>query len=259
MTKTALITGASGGIGLELAHQFARDGHNLILIARRRARLEDLKHKLEEAYSISVYLLDADLSDPNSPQQIFNFCSDRSLQVDYLVNNAGMGDYGLFRYTDWQKTSDMIDLNIKSLTHLTRLFLPDMLERKEGAVLNVASTASFQPGPLMSVYYATKHYLLAFGEALANELAGSGVTVTTLCPGPTKTGFQQAANMQKSKLMDYLPMSEAKEVAEYGYKSMMKGKRVAVHGTVNKILSKVVAFLPRRWVTAAVRKIQERK
>ncbi len=259
MNKTALITGASAGIGLELAHCFARDGHNLVITARRRQRLEKLKKRLENCYPVTVHIIDLDLATPDSPEKLFSFCSSRSIRIDFLVNNAGLGDYGLFHNRDWHKTSEMINLNVNSLTHLTHLFLPKMVERREGKIMNVASTAAFQPGPLMSVYYATKHYVLAFSEALADELKSSGVTVTALCPGPTESEFQESANMQKSKLMDRLPMPSSETVARYGYRAMMKGKRIAVHGIVNKVLSKIVSFLPRRWVTASVRKVQERR
>ncbi len=258
MSKTALITGASSGIGLEMAKIFANENIDLVITARREERLQDLKSELEETQSIQVYIFVSDLSDRDAPSQLYNFCKENNLQIDYLINNAGIGDYGFFWESNWDKTETMLDLNIKSLTHLTRLFLPDMIERNSGRVMNVASTASFQPGPLMSVYYASKHYVLAFSEALANELSDHGITVTVLCPGPTKSEFQENANMLKSKLMDRLPMPDSREVAEYGYKSMMNGKRVAVHGVTNKIMSKLVVLFPRKWVTAIVRKVQER-
>jgi len=259
MQQTSLITGASSGIGLELARVMARNGINLVLTARREERLNQLKKELENQYSVRVHFIPLDLAKPESPQQLYNFCQKEELNIDILINNAGIGDYGLFQKNEWEKTATMIDLNMKSLTHLTRLFLPDMIQRKNGRIMNVASTASFQPGPLMSVYYATKHYVLAFSEALANEVAEHNVTVTALCPGPTKSEFQETANMQKSKLVDRLPMPDSAEVAEYGYRAMVNGKRVAVHGVMNKIMAKAVSFLPRCWVTATVRKIQERK
>lgn len=257
--KTALITGASSGIGLELAHVFAREGHNLLITARRTDRLEALKNELEKDYDIDVHIYAADLSENHVPQQIYDFAKSRSVDIDFLVNNAGIGDYGFFHESDWNTIGTMIDLNIRSLTHLTRLFLPDMIKKERAYIMNMASTAAFQPGPLMSVYYASKHYVLAFSEAIANELNGTGVTVTTLCPGPTESEFQEKANMKKSKLFDHLPVATSEEVAEYGYKAMLKGKRVAVHGFLNKPLSKLVGLFPRRLVTAITRKIQERK
>ncbi|PKD44148.1 SDR family NAD(P)-dependent oxidoreductase [Rhodohalobacter barkolensis] len=259
MKKTALITGASSGIGLELAKILAGDGYDLVITARREDRLIELKNELEDKSSAEVNIITADLSLPESPMNIYQYCEDQNIQINVLANNAGIGDYGLFHDSDWQKTATMIDLNIKSLTHLTRLFLPSMIDRKKGAILNIASTASFQPGPLMSVYYATKHYVLAFSEAIANEVQEYGIKVTALCPGPTQSEFQATANMEKSKLMDRFPMPTSKDVAEYGYKAMKKGKRVAVHGFMNKMMSKVVRILPKKWVTATVRKIQERK
>lgn len=259
MAKTALITGASSGIGYELAKIFARENTQLIITARREEKLQNLKNELEKNHSIQVHLFTADLSKTDAPELIFDFCKENNLQVDYLINNAGIGDYGFFSESSWDTTQTMIDLNIKSLTHLTRLFLPGMIERKSGKIMNVASTASFQPGPLMSVYYATKHYVLAFSEALANEVSVHDITITTLCPGPTKSEFQETANMQKSKLMDRFPMPDSQEVAEYGYKSMMNGKRVAVHGFANKVMSKLVSLFPRKMVTSIVRKVQERK
>lgn len=259
MNKTTLITGASSGIGLELAHVCAREQHNLIITARRQDRLAELKNILEEKYNITIHPVSTDLASPDGPAELFNFCNDNALTIDNLINNAGIGDYGLFQNSDWERQQTMINLNISSLTRLTHLFLPQLARKERACIMNVASTAAFQPGPLMSVYYASKHYVLAFSEAIANELNGTGVTVTTLCPGPTESEFQEHANMQKSKLFDRFPVATSKEVAEYGYKAMQKGKRVAVYGIPNKISSKIVALFPRRFVTATVRKIQERK
>ncbi|WP_069132889.1 SDR family NAD(P)-dependent oxidoreductase [Rhodohalobacter halophilus] len=259
MSETALITGASSGIGKELAKVFARNQYNLILTARREHLLNDLKKEISDQYAADVHIFPADLAHSQTVNSLFRYCKENNLQVDVLVNNAGIGDYGLFQDSVWWKTETMIDLNMKSLTHLTHLFLPQMLERRHGKIMNVASTAAFQPGPLMSVYYATKHYVLAFSEALANEVADQGVIVTALCPGPTQSEFQATANMEKSKLMDRFPLPSSKEVAEFGFKKMMSGKRIAIYGWMNKVTSFVVKFFPRRWVTAMVRKIQERK
>lgn len=259
MSKYVLITGASSGIGLELARIFSREGFNLVLTARREERLTNLKEELENSHSVKVHVLVADLSKSDAPDSLFQFCTNQDLQIDVLVNNAGIGDYGFFSEADWDKTATMIDLNIKSLTQLTHLFLPGMIERGTGKIMNVASTASFQPGPLMSVYYATKHYALAFSEALANEVADYDITVTALCPGPTQSEFQETANMEKSKLMDRFPMPSSVDVAQYGFNALQKGKRVAIYGVVNKIMANIIKFFPRRWVTAIVRKIQERE
>jgi short-subunit dehydrogenase len=259
MNKQALITGASSGIGLELARIFAGEGFDLVLSARREERLMNLKQELEKEHSIHVHIFAADLSKPDAPDALFQFCENQDLQIEILINNAGIGDYGFFSEAEWSKTSSMIDLNVKSLTHLTHLFLPGMIERKAGKIMNVASTASFQPGPLMSVYYATKHYVLAFSEAIANEVAEYGITITALCPGPTQSEFQETANMEKSKLMDRFPMPSSAEVAQYGFKALQNGKRVAIYGTANQFMTYIIKFFPRSWVTAIVRKIQERK
>ena len=259
MKKTALITGASSGIGLELARIFAREGHDLLITARRKERLNGLKKELEQEFGIEVNTFPVDLADIDSPQKLYDFTQKQSLSVHFLVNNAGVGDYGLFHKSDWNRQAAIIDLNIRALTHLTHLFLPSMVEKESAHILNIASTAAFQPGPFMSVYYASKNYVLAFGEAIANELQDTGVTVTTLCPGPTESEFQKLANMEKSKLFDRLPVATSKQVADYGYKTMLQGKRVAIYGALNRIAPKIVSLFPRKFVTAVVRKIQERK
>jgi uncharacterized protein len=259
MASTALITGASSGIGLELAKVMAQRGHHLVLTARREKRLKELRQELEINYGIQVTIFPIDLAKQEAPQKLFDFTQKESLEIDILINNAGIGDYGYFHESSWEKTAVMIDLNIRALTHLTRLYLPEMIKKDRAYVMNVASTAAFQPGPLMSVYYASKHYVLAFSEGIANELNGTGVTVTALCPGPTDSEFQEHSNQTKSKLFDNLPVATSAEVAEYGYQAMMKGKRVAIHGVINKIAPKFTGLFPRSFVTAVTRKIQERK
>jgi uncharacterized protein len=256
-TKTALITGASSGIGLELARIFASKGINLIIVSRNVIELSRLKSELLEKYKIYVEEIVKDLSVPGSAKQVYDEVQSLSFDVDYLVNNAGFGDYGLFHKSDWDKQERMIILNMLSLTQLTYLFLPGMLKRKSGKIMNVASTAAFQPGPLMSVYYATKAYVLSFSEAIANELEGTGVTVTALCPGPTKSGFQKAANVEHSKMLsgDSIPTSE--KVAKYAFNAMMKGKRVAVQGLVNKELTFLSRRAPKKFILNTVRKINE--
>lgn len=256
MPHTTLITGASSGIGMELARVFAREGHDLFIIARREERLNDLKEEMESKHGVTVHVLPLDLSDRNAPQTLFDFTQKKNLTIDVLVNNAGVGDFGFFHESDWKWQETMINLNMKSLTHLTHLFLPKMIKLDSAYIMNVASNAAFQPGPLMSIYYATKHYVLAFSEAIANELKDTSVSVTALCPGPTKSGFQETASMEKSRLVNTMPLPDSRQVAEYGYKAMMKGKRVAVHGIINKIFAVAVRFLPKRLVTASVRFIQ---
>jgi short-subunit dehydrogenase len=253
--KTALITGASGGIGLELARLFARDSCNLILIARRNDKLTELKNELITKHGIQVHLICKDLAEADAGLDVFNTVLQQKLEVDCLVNNAGFGDYGFFGKSDWQKTAEMIQLNITTLTQLTRLFLPRLVAKKEGWILNVASTAGFLPGPLMSVYYATKAYVLSFSEALANELQGTGVKVSILCPGPTASGFQEAARMSKSRLNKMKVMARAEPVARYGYRSLLKGKLIAIPGFLNKMIPLLVRLLPRKTITAMIRKI----
>lgn len=257
--KTALITGASSGIGLELAKIHAQKGDNLVLVARSEDKLNKLKQELENLYSIRVSVAPFDLSHTSSAHELFAFTQSLNIKVDYLINNAGFGDFEEFSKSDLNKTVEMIDLNISSLTILTRLYLEGMLESKSGKIMQLASTASFQPGPLMAVYYATKHYVLAFSEAIAEELKDSGVTVTALCPGPTSSGFQNAADLEDSKLVKGKKLPSSEEVALYGYKSMMKGKRVAIHGLQNKLMAFSVRFTPRSWVTALVKKLSEKK
>lgn len=258
MNNTALITGASSGIGLELARILARENYNLILTARREEKLQQIRMELEKTHGTTVYIYPADLSEEDTPEKLYKFTHDLPVAVNVLINNAGVGDYGEFHTSDWDINATMIHLNIRSLTHLTRLYLPDFVQKDRAYVMNVASTAAFQPGPLMSVYYASKHYVLAFSEAIANELSGTGVTVTTLCPGPTKSEFQKNAGMEKSKLFDRFPVASSRDVAEYGYRAMKKGKRVAIYGFQNKIAPLIIGILPRNLVTSVVRKIQER-
>jgi uncharacterized protein len=258
MNKTALITGSSGGIGSELAKVHARNGDDLVLVALDKVRLDVLKKELESEYKVKVYTIEKDLTVPGAVDQVYEELNENNILVDYLINNAGMGDFGFFAGSFWLKQERMIDLNITALTHLTRLFLPHMIEAGSGKIMNVASTASFQPGPTMAVYFATKAYVLSFSEALANEVKDKGITVTALCPGSTETGFHAVVMGDSSLLKDRKKSSPA-EVAEFGYRSMMKGKTVAIHGFKNKLLATSVRFFPRTLVTGATRKIQEKK
>jgi short-subunit dehydrogenase len=233
--KTALVTGASGGIGLELAKIFARKKYNLVLTARSRDKLEDLAGKLKKDYDADSRVIVKDLAKADSTQELFDEIHKDGIAIEILVNNAGFGKLSSFSRSDLANTLQMIQLNITTLTHLTRLFLPSMLERKSGRILNVASMAAFQPGPYMAIYYASKAYVLSFSEALSEELSGSGVTVTALCPGPTKTGFQARAGIKNSRLIQSLGFMESNMVAEAGYRALMHGKRVAVPGILNKV------------------------
>ncbi|BCU80340.1 short-chain dehydrogenase [Polycladomyces abyssicola] len=253
-----LITGASGGIGYELAKRFARDGHDLILVARSEDKLRQLAEELSRTHGVKADVVPQDLADPSGPDAVIRSVREQGWNVEILVNNAGFGLYGFFAETDWQKEMDMIQVNITALTHLTKHFLPDMIQRGRGKILNVASTASFQPGPLMAVYYATKAYVLSFSEAIANELKGTGVTVTALCPGPTETGFITRANLEQSKLFRINKVMDPATVAEIGYRGLMRGDRIVIPGLHNWLLAQSVRFLPRKAVTAVVRKISER-
>lgn len=258
-TKTVLITGASSGIGLELARIFASKGFNLVIVSRNLIELSKLKNELNEKYKIYVEEIEKDLSVPGAAKQVYDEIKSLDFEIDYLINNAGFGDFGEFHKSDWDKQERMINVNMLALTQLTRLYLPEMIKRKSGKIMNVASTAAFQPGPLMSVYYATKAYVLSFTEAIANEVEGTGVTVTALCPGPTKSGFQKAANVESSKRLNAKSIPDSKAVAEYGYKAMMKGKRVAIHGIMNKELAFFSRRVPKGVVLKAVRKINEER
>ncbi len=254
-----LLTGASSGIGFELAHEFAKHKHNLILVARSTGKLEELKKAIEDKYQIKAEVVSLDLSRPDSADQLYKMVTEKNLKIDILVNNAGFGDHGLFAGSDLNRNEDMIVLNILTLTKLTHLFLPDMLKNGRGRILNVASTASFQPGPLMSVYYATKAYVLSFSEGLYEELQGTGVTVTALCPGPTASGFQVTANMQDIKLLQAMSIPTSQQVAEYGYQALMNSKAIAVHGFLNYLLSVGNGFFPRSIVRKIVMKLQQKR
>ncbi|BCB05510.1 SDR family NAD(P)-dependent oxidoreductase [Bacillus sp. KH172YL63] len=258
MNKTVLITGASSGIGLHFSHKFAESGHDVILVARSEEKLVSLSQEMKEKYGVKAYAFPADLSKPDAVKELYDKLQSHQLQVDTLINNAGFGLFGEFEDTDLTTEVDMISVNITALTALCKLIGKDMVSRKRGQILNVASTAAFQPGPLMAVYYATKAYVLSFSEALANEWASHGVKVTALCPGATETGFSDAADLHSSKLFQSGVMS-VEEVVEEGYRQMMNtNKTVIVPGLKNKILTSTVRFIPRKLVPAIVRKVQER-
>ena len=242
---TALITGASGGIGLELAKLFARDGYNLALVARSHDRLKAIAEELERAHGIQVKYCTKDLAVTSTPDEIFQSIKSEMLDIDVLVNNAGFGWRGEFARMELTEALEMIQVNITALTHLTRLLLPEMVRRGQGRILNVASTAAFQPGPLMATYYASKAYVVSFSMALAEELAGSGVTVTAFCPGPTATGFGARAGFPSGKGFLSAISMDAATVARDGYRGMKKGKRLVVSGTMNWFGTQLVRFLPR--------------
>ncbi len=259
MRKTALVTGASGGIGYELASLLARNNYNLVLTARREDRLREIQSDFERRYDIQVTVIPKDLSRPEAPDEIYSQISADGITVDVIINDAGFGNYGMFAETDWKKEARMLQLNVIALTHLTKLFLPGMLKRWSGKILNLASVAAFMPGPMMAVYYASKAYVLSFSEAIAYELRGTGVTVTVLCPGPTDTGFYKAASLEKSQLFRRLQVADARKVAEFGYHAMLAGKPVAVYGFLNAASVFIHRFLPRKTVTSMVNFIQKER
>ena len=260
MKKTALVTGSSGGIGLELAKLLAKNNTNLVLVDIRESELiqaAQLLKALSPAIQVDCFV--QDLSQPNAAQQIADHPLVLGKAIDILINNAGFGTFGLFSETDWEKESRMIHLHILTLTHLTKLLIPGMVQRGYGKILNVSSVAGFQPSPLMAVYNASKAYVLSFSEAIANELNGTGVTVTVLCPGLTPTGFQETVGVGKPAMTSNKWISSsAEEVAQYGLNALFKGTTVAIPGTINYLLANANRFLPRNTVTQLVRKVQEK-
>ncbi len=242
--RTALITGASAGLGRDFATLFAADGYDVVLVARRKQRLEQIKQELESTFSITATVLPADLTDPASPQAIFDATNDAGLAVDFLVNNAGFGSNGPFVDQDAQREVDMVSVNVSSLVHLTGLFAPQMVDRGFGRILNIGSMAGFQAGPYMATYYASKAFVNHFSEALSHELAGTGVTVTVSCPGPTTTEFGAIAGNDKAKMFKGRPAT-SEQVARDAYKGMLKGNRMVVHGLKNKFLLQTLRMTPR--------------
>ncbi|GAA0498330.1 SDR family oxidoreductase [Deinococcus depolymerans] len=261
-TSTALITGASSGIGESLARRLAAHGADLILVARNEARLSALAAELRGRCHVQVHVLPADLNRPGAAADLHAAVQARGLNVDILVNNAGLGSYGEFRTQPPAEIDRMIAVNVSALTALTRAFLPDMLARGRGRVLNVASTAAFQPGPMMAVYYATKAYVLSFSEAVAEEVTGSGVSVTALCPGPVQTGFQAVSQLHESDLLSgpaRLTILSADEVARLGVQGMLRGQRVVVAGRLNRVQTLLPRLLPRAVMTRLIARVQARR
>jgi short-subunit dehydrogenase len=257
--ETVLITGASSGIGYEFAKRFAKEQYNIVAVARSENKLQALKEELEAQYGIQVWIYKKDLSNQDEVSALYKEIKKENITIDILINNAGFGLFGEFTETNLDEELNMIDLNIKTLTHLTKLVVVDMVKRNKGKILNVASTAAFQPGPLMAVYYATKAYVLSFTEALENELKGTNVTVSALCPGPTATGFAGRANLGQSKLFKSVGVMNVHQVVEVGYDGLLKGKTIIIPGLKNRLLTIGIRFLPRKMVTSIVRKVQERE
>ena len=254
--STVLITGASGGIGYELAKLFARDHHNLVLVARSGDKLAQVAAELR-AQNVTVRTIVLDLASPPAPKFLFDQMQTEGIAIDVLINNAGFGAFGEFAQMSNEEIFGQIQLNITALTELTRLFLPPMLASHSGRIMNVASTAGFQPGPLMAVYYATKAYVISLSEALANEVRKSGVTVTCFCPGATHTGFAKRAGNDKSRLFQQLGAMNVERVALDGYRAVMEGRTLAISGAHNWLVAQSTRFAPRKVVTAISRWISE--
>ena len=256
--RTALVTGATSGIGHELAALLAADRVNLVLVARGAADLDRVAAKFRLQHGVAVETMPLDLAVAGAADAIAARLTALDLTIDTLVNNAGFAGYGPFADSELAHEVAMIQVNVVALTHLTKLVLPGMLVRRHGHILNVASTAAFMPGPLMAVYYASKAYVLSFSEALAEEVRGSGVSVTALCPGPTATGFQKRAAMEESKLVSGRKIMDAATVARVGYAGMLAGKRVVVPGGRDRLLVQATRFLPGGVLARMVHRAQER-
>ena len=249
----ALVTGASSGIGYELARLFAKDGKDIVVIARSKDKLEQLKADLEKEYGMKVRVLVCDLADPKSPQDIFSELEKEGIDVDVLVNNAGFSVYGVFSDTDWQQEAEMIQVNLIALTQLTKLFLKKMLEKKSGKIMNISSVAGLVPSPWASVYGGTKHYVLGFSNAIANELKGTGVSVTCFCPTGTKTLFWKRANAENSKSLKYgALMMDGATAARLAYQALEKGKTTAVAGLSANIISFIAVRLEPRNLACSI-------
>lgn len=257
MMGTALVTGASAGIGEELARVHAEQGGDLILVARRRDRLDELAAELAAAHGVRVDVIAMDLSKSGAAKRLYAQVSELGLTVDVLINNAGLGAHGCFHESTLARQMQMVQVNIAALTELTHLFVQDMVERGAGRILNVGSTAGFLPGPLQAVYYATKAYVNSFSQAIANELDGTGVTVTVLCPGPVATEFQEVADLGGVKGFDFT--ADARSVAECGYRAMTRGRLVAINDPkIRWLVEGVVPFLPRKSLLWMSRKTMEK-
>lgn len=253
----ALVTGASSGIGMEFARLLAARGYAVALSARRADRLESLAAELEREYRVRTFVFASDLAEPGAALRLCQAIAAEGIEIDVLVNNAGFGLLGNFVETPWERERAMIDLNVRALVELTKRFLPGMVERGRGRVLNVASTAAFQPGPLMAVYFATKAFVLSFSEAVNEELRGTGVNVTTLCPGPTQSEFFEKAEARDRQLgKGKLPT--ARQVASFGISALFQGKRTVVYGFANRILALLGRIAPRDTVIRGTRKVLER-
>jgi uncharacterized protein len=256
---TAIITGASTGLGREFARFCARDGYDLVLIARSQPKLEELATEIRQNAGRSTRVITKDLSIPDAAREIFDEVTSAGLPVELLINNAGFGLVGRFWELDEEQQMEMVQLNVGALTHLTRLFLPGFVQRRRGQILNVASTAAFQPGPLMSVYYATKAYVVSFSEAVHNEARDFGVTVTALCPGPTRTEFDKRSGSTDTNLFKSRNVMDAATVAQIGLAALKKGKPLVIAGRLNSVMAFLTRFAPRQFAASMARRFQETK
>ena len=259
MNHTALITGASTGIGREMATIHAEKGGDLVIVARNEEKLLQLKAELEKKYNVQVKVIAKDLSAANSPEEIYNEIKAEGIQIEYLINNAGFGGRGKFHEREWEQDLSMINVNILALTKLTRLFLPDFVKRNSGRILNTSSTASFMPGPLQAVYFATKAFVTFFSNALSEELHDTNITVTNLMPGATETEFAKTSGMESTGL--FAKAFPARKVAEDGYNGMIAGKMDVVSGLTlgQKMMMGAIPFTPKKMLLKQVRQMQEVK
>ncbi|WP_046757118.1 SDR family NAD(P)-dependent oxidoreductase [Kordia jejudonensis] len=253
--KTALVTGAASGLGFEFAVLLAKDNYNLILVDIDVEKLGIAMTSIRMISDVRIKVIIKDLCEMSSSEEIMMEIG--NTPIDVLINNAGFGLFGKFSNTNWERESQMLQLHVYTTTYLTKLLLKQMQKRGSGKILNVSSLAAFQPGPLMSLYYASKAYILSFSEAIANELKGTGITVTALCPGQTNTGFQKVVAESCTENTLKFNMACPRAVAKYGYGAMQQGKTVAIPGQLNRLLSNIPRFIPRRLVTMIVRRLQE--
>jgi len=259
MTKTALVTGASTGIGREFSKIHAKAGGDLVIVARNLEKLNELKNELESEFGIKVKVVSKDLTNENASKELFHEINKEGIEIDYLINNAGFGGHGKFYEREWAEDLSMIQLNIVALTELCRLYLPEFVKRDSGRILNVSSTASLMPGPLQAVYFATKAYVTSFSNALTEELRGTKVTVTTLMPGATETEFAKTAKMENADL--FVNSFPAEGVARDGYEAMLKGDMEVISGVSlsQKLMMKTIPLAPKKMMMRQIRKMQTLK
>ncbi|MBT4123997.1 MAG: SDR family oxidoreductase [Candidatus Pacebacteria bacterium] len=257
MKKTALITGASSGIGKELSRIHASKGGDLVIVARRKDKLDKLKSELERKYKINVTVISKDLSDINSAKEIYDQVKSDNIKVDYLMNNAGFGGQGNFHERDWENDLDMMNVNMVTLTALTRFFLEDFVKRNEGKIMNTSSVAAFMPGPLQAVYFASKAYVLSLSNAIAQELSDTNITVTALIPGATKTEFSKVSGMDKTSL--FRDSVSAQSVAREGYSGMINGDLDVIAGVtgIRKLQMKIISLIPKKFILKNIHKLQK--